>query len=262
MSITEKILPEDLTTLGGFLKKTNWAFIVLFAIFSLSIVSIVISEGGLINFIFLIPFVILIVILLYNNKLISDRIEGFERFYCDNCKDYFYAHKPRSKNKSDVYCSDCGTRLDTPIEFIKGRKFEDFVENKFGDGFRILHRTPRYEEKERYASKYPDLLIQSTNPRGKESFFVEAKYRSKANNGKVNVISNPIQLNRFRKISKDMNYRLFFQIGLGGEPHNPDELFVVPIDDMNQTDINLDILRHYKGYKNKAYYDAEEKKLY
>lgn len=264
MGPLNKLLPEDLTNVGGFLKKINWIFIVIFAIFSLTLVSLIISDGGMINYIFLILFIIPTIVLLFNNKVISDRVEGFDRYYCNHCKDHFYAHKPRSKDRGDVYCSDCGTKLNTPQDFIKGRKFEQSVKERFerSEGFEIISETPRYEDKNTHAKKFPDLNVEAFNG---DKFFIEVKYRESPYNTELkNIIRKNLQLERFEEFKEDSGKEVYYFIGIRGQPENPDEVFVVPVEQLKlhrskNRDLNYLRDKNYKIDLNKnAYYKVDE----
>ncbi|MFW6040773.1 MAG: hypothetical protein ACOC85_02945 [Thermoplasmatota archaeon] len=214
------------------------------------------------SLLFLLPAIILI----YNNYIISHRLEGFERYFCNYCEDYFYAHKPRSKNKDDVHCSDCGTKLNTPENFIKGRKFEQKVKERFerSEGFKVVSETPRYEDKNTHAKKYPDLRVQFFN---KDKFFVEVKYRSHLSSRNLaDIITKDTQLKRFKDYKEDTGEEVYYFLGIGGKPEDPKEVFVIPVNHLifhlkNNRDLDYLREKHYDiDLKRNAYYKIDKEK--
>lgn len=114
----------------------------------------------------------------------------------------------------------------TPESHIKGDQFEKFVlENIFPEeSFKLLHRTGNYStNSERFneSAQLPDFGFQ--NLKTKETFWVECKFRSSLSNDKIQILK-PYQIQRNKKIKEP----IFYCIGLFGEPSKPDEIFLIP----------------------------------
>lgn len=240
----------------------------IMALFGLTSLTMGLFEKNTILIITSLLFIIPAITLFYNNHIISLRLEGFKRYYCNYCEDHFYAHKPRSKNKEDVHCSDCGTRLNTPVNFIKGRKFEQAIKGRFErtKGFKVISETPRYEDKNTHAKKYPDLRVQFYD---KDKFFVEAKFRENVDNSNLkNIISKDTQVERFKNLKKEHGEEVYYYIGIGGNPENPYDVFVVPVEQLlthikNDRDLGYLGERNYKiDFDRNVFYDKEKKRLY
>ncbi len=117
----------------------------------------------------------------------------------------------------------------------KGDAFENYVIGKFDRRFFRLKdmRSDKgsngfYPE----SNKYPDLVLEYKP--ASSSFAVECKWRSYwhiKNDGKENInwAGGDKKLQNYNDYSMKNNIPVFVIIGIGGEPDNPDELFVVPL---------------------------------
>ena len=213
----------------------------------------------LFSLLFLIP----IISLVFSIFTFRKRIDGFKEYYCKYCKKNFTALKP-DRSDEEVYCYRCGTKINTPEEFIKGRKFEQSVKERFerSDGFEIISETPRYEDKNTHAKKFPDLNVEAFNG---DKFFIEVKYRESPYNTELkNIIRKNLQLERFEEFKEDSGKEVYYFIGIRGQPENPDEVFVVPVEQLKlhrskNRDLNYLRDKNYKIDLNKnAYYKVDE----
>ncbi len=117
----------------------------------------------------------------------------------------------------------------------KGDQFEKYVLDLFTNDFKLINWTEdewiyndtktQYNETE----LYPDLLLEYV-PTG-QKFFIEAKYRSHCEDGKINVATEE-QLDRYGRYSRKIGASCFLAIGLGGKPHNPRQLSIIPLNDV------------------------------
>lgn len=133
--------------------------------------------------------------------------------------------------------------------FRKGEEFEKFVENNlFAESdYTLIHRTNNYSQnKIRFSENtlMPDFKFRCKKTL--KEFYIEVKYRSNFNaNNKISVISFP-QLERFRKIQNTENVPVYIVIGYGGSPSNPDELSLIPIDELAYLELYPSFLKNYK----------------
>jgi hypothetical protein len=117
----------------------------------------------------------------------------------------------------------------------KGDAFENYVIGKFDRRFFKLKdmRSDKgakgfYPE----SNKYPDLVLEYKP--SSASFAVECKWRSnwwQKNDGKESIdwAGGAKKLENYNDYSTNNRIPVFVVIGIGGEPNNPNELFVVPL---------------------------------
>jgi hypothetical protein len=151
-----------------------------------------------------------------------------------------------------------------------GREFEKFVGEKFSvkkEYFKILEYTSdqNFDGLVVQSNMNPDFLMEFNNVKSaqKQLFAVECKYRSKVINKMVNVIKDEHQLERYRKYQKERDVLFFVVLGLEGSPKNPHEIFIIPLEDINQTDFEYNDLLRYKknGKREYFFYDFERRTL-
>lgn len=119
--------------------------------------------------------------------------------------------------------------------FKIGEEFEKFVEEYIfpKKEFSLIHRTNNFEQnKDRYAENtlFPDFKFRC-NSSNKE-FYVEAKFRTKFNiQEKLNIMSLA-QKARFIKIQETEKIPIFIIIGYQGLPTNPDNISLIPLNEL------------------------------
>lgn len=100
----------------------------------------------------------------------------------------------------------------------KGQRFENHVKSLFSERyFAVAYQTPSFRDnKDRYveSSLHPDFIFRY-KPTG-EQFGVECKYRSSLNNRDMLEWSNPEQIKRYQKFSKEKQIPVFVVIALEG----------------------------------------------
>jgi hypothetical protein len=116
----------------------------------------------------------------------------------------------------------------------KGRRFEEFVISKFDPNyFTIVEKTHSWKTNEKRfieSSNNPDYILRY-NLSGEE-FAVECKYRSRLNQDGMLECCKPYQFQRYKKFMREMHFPVFIVVGLGGSDDNPDDLYVIPLQDM------------------------------
>lgn len=135
------------------------------------------------------------------------------------------------------------------LSFKKGEQFEEFVENNLfaQTDYELIHRTNSFQQnKKRFAENTmkPDFKFRCKKTL--KEFYVEAKYRSKFNSeNKIEIISFR-QLERFRKIQDAENIPVFIVIGYQGYPNNPENLSLIPINELSYLELYSSVLNKYK----------------
>jgi hypothetical protein len=129
----------------------------------------------------------------------------------------------------------------------KGKRFEKFVIEKFNRKyFDIVEMTHSWKtNQERYveSSLNPDFILRY-NPTN-EVFAVECKYRSKLNPEGMLDCCKPQQLERYRKFAKERNIPVFLVIGFKGIDDAPDDMFVIPLEELKYPTLYPSVYRNY-----------------
>ena len=180
------------------------------------------------------------------------------------------------------FCAECGASIQGTTEASstsstsskdeivedsskeKGIRFEKYILHKFnlrffkvkewrGDKF----TNGIYAE----STKYPDIEIEFSLRDSKTIFAVESKWRS-------GYFKNGIQWARkeqiynYKRYSEKNNIPVFVVIGVGKNPENPEDAFVIPLNDLIEPFLTLDFLAKYKRLdKNKYFFFDPEKSV-
>lgn len=117
-----------------------------------------------------------------------------------------------------------------------GLDFEKFVIQKFDKKyFNIRNWAGDKFVEGRYAdtTTQPDIQL-SLKIRGKlYPLAVECKWRSQPK-GDFIWFANEEQLERYKKFGEQENYPVFIILGVGGKPSNPEELYILPVKDLEK----------------------------
>ena len=150
---------------------------------------------------------------------------------------------------------------------IKGEAFEKFIVKKFDKQYFTLQewRSDKYVDGVYAVSNhFPDLeVIFNLKTKGvNEAFAIECKWRK-------NYLKNGIewakdyQIKNYKEYADKLNIPVFVVIGVGGEPENPNELFIIPLRNMKENTINKSELEKYKREVTEKpfFWDYENNKL-
>ncbi|WP_075352436.1 hypothetical protein [Algoriphagus marinus] len=129
-----------------------------------------------------------------------------------------------------------------------GLDFEKFVVQKFEKKFFTIRNWAgdKYVEG-RYAdtTTQPDIQL-SLKLRGNSyPFAVECKWRSEPKDDFIR-FANDGQLERYKAFADKENYPVFIALGIGGKPSNPDELYILPIKELNKPVLHKSGLGKYR----------------
>ncbi len=135
--------------------------------------------------------------------------------------------------------------ISVPETFRKGEDFESYVRQHLfpQDKYTLLQRTHNYVgNKHDFVdnTKEPDFKFKSLNG---YIFFLEAKYRSVYFNGTIEWCK-PYQLKRYQEINRHIP--VYIAIGIGQEPDNPAQIFLIPLKDIKYTKLFKTFLRSYE----------------
>lgn len=114
----------------------------------------------------------------------------------------------------------------------KGDAYEDFVVNLLADWrLTLLDRTQDAVSSAGVVAescKNPDLHVQQKRGKSNIDYYLECKYRSSWNDGKITF--EKWQLDRYRQFQRDNQRKVIFALGVGGTPSAPTTFMLVPLD--------------------------------
>ena len=114
----------------------------------------------------------------------------------------------------------------------KGDAYEDFVVNLLADWrLKLLDRTQDAVSSAGVVAescKNPDLHVQQKRGERDIDYYLECKYHSNWNDGKVTF--DDWQLDRYRQFQRDNRRKVIIALGVGGTPSSPATFMLVPLD--------------------------------
>ena len=134
--------------------------------------------------------------------------------------------------------------LFTPESFKTGEKFETYVRKKIFTEryYELLQRTYGYNVKTRnyVHSSNPDFKLRDR--RTLKIFYAEVKYRKYFYQGKTSWCTEE-QLKRYRQSNQEAP--VFIILGVGGFPHRPQFVFLIPLRVANFTELYISEVKKY-----------------
>ena len=128
--------------------------------------------------------------------------------------------------------------------------------------FQVIDNTPHYENlngRRCIREKYPDFhfLCNKTD----NDFWVECKFRSHLEDGKLCICYESYEWEAYMDFREKSNKKLFFVVGLGGEPWDPEEVYCFDIDETKfytpyekQRENNI-ITKNFESYSELLYFN-------
>lgn len=115
-----------------------------------------------------------------------------------------------------------------------GGAFEDFVVNLLADWrLKLLDRTQDAVSSAGVVAescKNPDLHVQQRRGKSNIDYYLECKYRSHWDGGKVTF--EDWQVKRYRQFQYDNRRKVVIALGVGGKPSAPSTFMLVPLDSL------------------------------
>lgn len=147
---------------------------------------------------------------------------------------------------ADTILKDVINIINTPETYITGERFEHYVREKLftRNGYTLVTKAHGYAaNKDDFIEDTlgPDLKFRSVKT-GKE-FFVESKYRSYFYRNAVEWCQ-PHQIKRFKRIARTTP--VYVVIGVGNSPDSPEQVFLLPLDEVRYTKLFKSSLKKYE----------------
>lgn len=146
---------------------------------------------------------------------------------------------------------------------LKGDSFEKYVVQRFNQKFFSIMewRSDKYVNGVYAVSNhFPDLEVLFKAGNIKDSFAIECKWRKSFFNNEIEW-ARDYQIKNYKKYAREVAVPVFIVIGIGGEPDNPDEIFIVPLDSVKNNVFTKSQLLQFKTYRKSFYWDEKEKAL-
>lgn len=152
--------------------------------------------------------------------------------------------------------------------FIKGQRFENYIIELFNKEHFYLKQ---YRKSEKFTNSLP--TIDHWNPdiemelvftgKRKYRFAVECKWRNEFKDGKIEW-ANDKQICTYRMFQDQVRIPVFIAIGIGGQPNNPEKLFLTPLNNIYMYNelYEKDLIPFKRKPTHKFYYDFSQLKLF
>lgn len=169
---------------------------------------------------------------------------------------------PRSENQqADIYSINS-----LPSSVDKGNAFEEFVAERFVvnacftiKDWHSFKGNGMYVE----ANTYPDLLMELKRNDGAYQFAVECKWRKDFQSGSILEWATSEQFLHYITFAHTKRIPVFVVIGVGGEPGAPNEVYVLPLQELTATVVKRYTLQPYRrrNASSPFYYDVHTQNL-
>ena len=150
--------------------------------------------------------------------------------------------------------------------YEKGKQFEEYVKNLFNEqNFKLIDW--RKSEKFEYNSlpkNHSDPDLELRFGRGQYKFAVECKWRQEFNDGIFWWDKKSINLELYKKYSRENHIPVFIVIGIGGNPSSPKKMYVTPLERIRSTTeiCESDLIPYRRKPTHKFYYDIKQMRLF
>lgn len=195
----------------------------------------------------------------FNNVIIEPKAETTDSIFEENEQPVIDETKPTANDKTQ--------QDDFDVNKAKGDAFEKFVVKNFDREFFTLQewRSDKYVDGIYPVSNhFPDMEVNFTFRKKNisETFAIECKWRGYYYKNEIKWAEN-YQINNYKEYAEKLSIPVYVVIGVGGEPEKPNELFIVPLAEMNSNTITKSELGNYKKdlSDKKFFWDYDNNKL-
>lgn len=150
-----------------------------------------------------------------------------------------------------------GTKADIPVfseqelKANNGLAFEQWVVKNFDPSyFKLINwRGDKYIDGLYPLSSHdPDLDYVYRDTARSESFAIECKWRQAFSNNTITIAEHR-QLNNYRSYQHSKGYPVFIVLGVGGTGSNPQDIYIIPLEEIKNNIVRKDQLQKYYRYK-------------
>lgn len=162
-------------------------------------------------------------------------------------------HKKLQRSYAAIYQRVRSITLSEDV--LKGREFEDYVLGLFDvekDGSIVLKE---WQGDKSLGSVHPG---NNSNPDfvfgyNDKEFAVECKWRVSVRGGWKKELFTEKQIEKYKKFASERNIAVTMIVGIGGEPSNPEQLYIIPLDAIDSVisgDLKIDCFLNYSEFIN------------
>lgn len=151
-----------------------------------------------------------------------------------------------------------------PVEVLKGREFEDFVLELFDLNENSLYSLLEWRsdksmgEISPVSNTYPDFVIEYKRGKIRKKFSVECKWRASISKTQNIPLFLPEQISRYQEYAREKKQNVVIVLGVGGEPSMPEDLYLIPVDSLQEVQSNPSLLKQYMREEVSKWFSLEE----
>jgi hypothetical protein len=180
----------------------------------------------------------------------------------------FLSCKPNLHLMNQILTPTARKQNDAREYYAEGKAFEEYIINLFND--RNFARI-KWRASEKFTGTslppdhfFPDLEMELVFGRSRKyRFAVECKWRREFRDGIIKWAKDS-QICSYRMFQDQVRIPVFVAIGIGGEPSNPEKLFVTPLNNIWMVNelYESDLIPFKRKPTNKFFYDPRQLKLF
>lgn len=142
--------------------------------------------------------------------------------------------------------------------------FEQFMTGKLNDyDYKLVEwRSEKfYGRRNQHVPGKPVLEFERKKSNNSERiFYIECRYFDEYRDNLVH-LGRKRKIHQFKHYSSTTNKPVFVAIGVGGQPSDPENLYLIPVENIHYEIINLKDIAHYKIQKSDLVYNPEDRSL-
>lgn len=154
-------------------------------------------------------------------------------------------------------------KRDSEDGYEKGHRFEQFIIRLFNEQYfklKTWRKSERFSESFKAIDHWnPDIEMELIfTGRKKYRFAVECKWRKRFRDGRISWADDR-KICAYRMFQAQTRIPVFVAIGIGGEPDQPEKLFLTPLDNiyMHNELFETDLIPFKRKPTRKMYYDHQ-----
>lgn len=169
---------------------------------------------------------------------------------------------------NQTFTKTAARQKSTQDGYEKGQRFERFIIKLFNERFFYLkqwRKSEKFTDLSRSIDHWnPDIEMELVfTGLKKYRFAVECKWQNDFKEGKIKWASDS-QICAYRIFQDQVRIPVFVAIGIGGEPDNPEKLFLTPLSSIQKHNevYETDLIPFKRKPKHKFYFDVPQLKLF
>jgi hypothetical protein len=108
------------------------------------------------------------------------------------------------------------------------------------------------------SNTYPDFVIEYKRGKIRKKFSVECKWRASISKTQNIPLFLPEQISRYQEYAREKKQNVVIVLGVGGEPSMPEDLYLIPVDSLQEVQSNPSLLKQYMREEVSKWFSLEE----